>query len=358
MKLQRYILRQLAVAFVFAAGGILFVALPGIAVGAVHKLAGVGTMPVLKYLPLVVAGFVPYVLPVAFLLALVATYGRLAADNEWTAIRMAGVNPYRMLGPALILGALISGGIYFMNSEALPWIRYQQKAFRAAALRDVIKHLSPGRTELALGEFFLTAQDRDERDRATFLRVFIKAPHPYEPGRTVGLFAERARFSFTDVHMIVELHNLQGTLVGDRGRGGGLTLAWPLQDLLKEPTTDYSSARYKSSGELLSASTDSDLTPREQRQHVYAFHERMANAVTCIMFVFLGVPTGILMRRGTQLAALAVAVGYAILYWLFSLRLGEELGEAGAIPPAVAAWGSLGLWMLGAALLTRKAFAQ
>ena len=53
MRLQLYIVRQLALAFAFAAGGMLFIALPGIAVGAVHKLAGVGTATLLEYLPMV-----------------------------------------------------------------------------------------------------------------------------------------------------------------------------------------------------------------------------------------------------------------------------------------------------------------
>ena len=82
MKLDVYILRQLAVAFAISAGGILFIALPGIAVTAVSRLAGVSTVAILKFIPMVVAGFMPHVLPIAFLISVVATYGRMAAESS------------------------------------------------------------------------------------------------------------------------------------------------------------------------------------------------------------------------------------------------------------------------------------
>ena len=43
------------------------------------------------FMPLLLSEFVPYVLPVCFLLAVVSTYGRLEADGEWTAIQMSGM---------------------------------------------------------------------------------------------------------------------------------------------------------------------------------------------------------------------------------------------------------------------------
>lgn len=358
MKLQTYVLRQLAVAFLIASGGILFVALPGIAVGAVHRLAGAGTLSILRYLPIVIGGFIPYALPIAYLLALVATYGRLAADNEWTAIRMAGVNPYRMLTPAWILGLVLSGGIYFMNSEVLPWLRYHEKRILTATVRDAIKNLNPGRPELAFGPFFLSSRDRDEREPATFIDVFIEYPDREVEGKRNSLFAERASFDFDSDYMYVRLEGARGVFATTQFIGGETFLAIPLQVLLPQSREDYSSPRYKSSGALLSAAAEEGLPDRDRRIYMFAFHGRITNALTCLMFVLLGAPTGILMRRGTQLAALAVAVGYAILYWISSLRLGETLGRAGVLPPAAAAWGMLGLWVLIALFLTRRAFSR
>ena len=59
MKLQLYLLRQLVVALVFAVGAMLFIALPGIAAAAVHKLENAQVLLVFRYLPIVVQNLTP-----------------------------------------------------------------------------------------------------------------------------------------------------------------------------------------------------------------------------------------------------------------------------------------------------------
>ena len=159
--------------------------------------------------------------------------------------------------------------------------------------------------------------------------------------------------------MYVRLVGARGVVSTTQLHGGGeLFVDIPLQDMLPKSKEDYSAPRDKSSQALLAASARADITERDRRNYLFAFHERITNALTCLMFVLLGAPTGILMRRGTQLAALAVAVGYAILYWIYALQFGEMLGRGGILPPAAAAWGALGTWVLFALWLTRRAFSQ
>lgn len=348
MKLDKYISQQLVVGFLIAAGGMLFIALPGIAVGAVHRFGGVSTLTVAKFIPLAVAGFAPYVLPVAFLLSVVATYGRMAADREWTAILMAGIHPFRMLFTALVVGLVVSGGVYFLNSEALPWINYHQQLFKQTALRDVIKNLNPGKTEVAHGKFYLTA---NHRIGDTFYDVFIEMPDMEDEAKSQSLFAARASFAFEGGNMIIELHDVDVVREGQLTKIAYSRIVQPLSSLVKESTDSFGSPRYKNSGELLHLASDPDMTEAQRQRFLYAFHERIANAATCLLFVLLGVPTGVLLRRGTQLAALAIAVGYALLYWIFTMRLGEELSAGGALPAAAAAWAPFGIWMAAAIAL-------
>jgi lipopolysaccharide export LptBFGC system permease protein LptF len=72
----------------------------------------------------------------------------------------------------------------------------------------------------------------------------------------------------------------------------------------------------------------------------YELHNREALALVCPMFLLLGIPTGLLLRRGSQLGAFAAAVGYALIYYLLSMRLGKGLGVAGAVPQWLAAFGT------------------
>jgi lipopolysaccharide export LptBFGC system permease protein LptF len=66
-------------------------------------------------------------------------------------------------------------------------------------------------------------------------------------------------------------------------------------------------------------------------------------------------PTGIFLRSGTQLSAFGVAVGYAFLYYLLTLRLGKELALAGVVPPGPAAWSTTAIFLVLGLVLLRRA---
>lgn len=352
MRFDRYIFRQLLIAFLLAAGGMVFIALPGIAVGAVHKLGSVGMMAVLRFLPLVVAGFVPYVLPVALLLSLVSTYGRLAAENEWTAIRMAGVNPYRLLVPAFALSALAGIGIFAMNSELLPRIKVLQKTVRIEELRDVFKNLSPGKTDLNLAGFYLQSVFRDPVNPNTFIDCFIEFP-PGENEEPRSFYAQSVSFEFLETEMVAHMYGVRGTTEKVQGTVEKLSLTVDFEAISGGPGERvFKSAGYQTSGQLRERLASGELTEPRRLSYLHDWHLRLANAATCLLFVMIGASTGVLMRKGTQLAALAVAIGYAMLYWVISLRLGKQLAEAGTVEPWIGAWGPLllffawGLWLM------------
>jgi lipopolysaccharide export LptBFGC system permease protein LptF len=83
-----------------------------------------------------------------------------------------------------------------------------------------------------------------------------------------------------------------------------------------------------------------------------------APASTYFIFALLGAPTALMMRRGTQLGAMSVAVGYALLYYLLSMRLGRILFLSGFIPPNVAAWAVIVIGAVAGAYLTWRALRE
>ena len=349
MKFEIYILKQLIMAFTLAVGGMLFVALPGIAVAAVHKLAGVDLLVVLRFLPLLAAGLVPYVMPIGFLLAVVVTYGRLAADREWTAMIMAGRNPLRMLLPAVIFGVVCSIGTYGMVGTLLPHLKYKTKEYRIQALSDAMRNLSPGRTEINIGEFYLSA---GRREGDSFIDALVSIP-----GQESRISAKEVKFTFTDTHMNAHLKDFLYVEPGGRARGSGefLTLGMEYKKLLKNDKYIWERPRYKSSSELIRMLREDELEDRARREITFAVHDRFATACAFFMFLMLGVANGLLLRKGTQLGAMAIAVAYALVYYILSMRLGKELAINGALPPVLCAWMVTGVGSVAGALLLRKA---
>ncbi len=382
MKLFFYILRQLLVAFLVSAAGMVFIAMPGVAVGAVHKLGGAGMASVLKLVPLMVAVFVPYVLPVALLLALVSTYGRLSAQNEWTAIRMSGVNPYRMLMPAVTLAVLAGCGVYGLNAEILPRIKKAQKTIQLDELRQVLKNLARGKTDLSIKGFFLSSTYRDPDDHQTFYDCLVRVPVKGSPTPQT-FYAKSVHFAFTETEMQVELRDSRGSQAGVVFDSiGSAKFVVSLDKLIENSEErDFSNARYLTSGDLLAAVDRIHFerisvycallaigaTPKAsfykrwentEARLLYTWHQHWANGFTCLMFVLVGVSTGLLLRKGTQLSALAVSVGFAMTYWIASLRLGKQLARDGVLEPWVGAWGPLLFFSLVGVWLTHRALRE
>jgi lipopolysaccharide export system permease protein len=354
MKLLLYILRELTTSFLFALAGLFVIAMPVIAVAAVSKLQGVNTEGVLRFLPLLVAGLIPYVLPLSFLLAVVATYGRLAADNEWTAIRMAGWHPLRMLLPALVLALGNAAFTDWMLEEQMPAIRRAQDGYRVHAVREQFKELAPGETELQFGRFFLSSAWREGDD---FLNAILHVPeYGKEEARTI--LADRVRFQVTDEELYVMLQNAR-ILVGPADvRNENPTFRIDLDQILAPRERNYGATRHKTSSELAELAVD-PRTPAEKRPvYVFEVHYRRALASTFFLFLLLGIPTGLLLRKGTQLGALSAAVGYALLYYLLSMRLSKELSTGQVIPPEIGAWSVIAVGSIVGIGLCWKALRQ
>jgi len=356
VKLQLYILRQLLVSFTFAAAGMFFIALPGIAVAAVHKLPNTDTLVLLHYIPLVLQSLAPYVLPISFLLAVVATYGRLAADNEWTSIQMAGLRPLLMLTPALALAAVLGSVTYWMVSSELPNIHKREKQYIIDAARRALTNIAPGLTDIQMGDFSLHAAYRDD-DPATgaaiFREVLIHKPGG-DDGREIKVFADTARLDFSEDVLSIRLTQVRPVDEGFAAEVGFMELEYRLADYLERREKRYSGIRYRTTAMLrdaLASTTDEKLANAYQ----YEIHHRYSMAAAFVMFLGLGASTGLLLRRGTQLGALAVSVGYALVYYIMSMRVGKQLGRSGVLPPEIGAWATIAFGCLAGVILLRKA---
>lgn len=354
MKIYRYIQTEVIVAFAFAAGGMLVLCLPGAAVSAVNKLAGVDIVVVLSFLPPLLANLLPYLLPLAFLLALVVSFGRLSSDNEWTAIRMSGMHPFRALFAPLPLALGLCAVSWWFCSEGLPVMRLVQERSVITALRKTITNLSPGRTELHLGKFSLIAAARDGND---FLQAVIHIPAMSgEEAKTFA--ARRVRFGFTGDEMIIYLDQARishGTLdiISESP-----TFRIDLQELQKGSEKRFSGLRYQTSSEIFEQLENPALDPKRAEVLRFEVHQRGAISSIYLVFLFLGMPLGLLLGRRTQLGALSVAVGVALVYYLLALRLGQQLALNHVMPPFYCAWTVNALGFAVGLVLLRKVMRQ
>lgn len=336
--LHRYILRLVVVSILFSVGSMGFMAVPGLAINALQRLGGAGIATLLYYLPLVGAELVPYLVPMGFLLAVVSTYGRLAADREWTAICMAGIHPMQMLMGPFAIALILSGGTYWLLANVTPHLLYKQRAVIKNRLVEQFRNLNPGRPELSLGDFRLMAQ---YREGDVWRDAVIQVPE-IDGMDAIALRADVARLWMSDedtlsIHLTRGRAVLRGEATNEMNWEDS-TISVPLDQLFEIEPDDHKRARYLDNATLREQLRSGELSDYHAHGHRYELHRRGATATSYILLLLLGAPTGLLLRRGTQLSALAVAVLFGLLYYLFSLRLGKELAGVEAVPPWISAW--------------------
>ncbi len=355
MRIQLYVLREVFVAICFAAAGMLVLALPAVAVSAIHKLPGVDLRAVLFYLPLVIAGLVPYVLPLAFLLGVVSAYSRLTADNEWTAIRMTGRHPARVYVPGLVLALGMSAVTYWMVSDLLPQIRGKQTNYLIEASSRTMRELSPGRTEVKIGDFYLTARRRDGK---AFLDAQVYVP-PLSDEQARNLRADRIEFRFEERAVLMLFRNARTIVGGAEILNGDMTVRIDLEELTtsRESGSKSTRLRFLSSGRMREE-LRAGPAPERERDLRYELHYRLSLATVFGVFLLLGTSTGLLLGRRNQLIALALAAGYALGFYVLHMRLGKQLAQHTELPAELCAWSAIAVGAVAGGVLTWKAWRQ
>ena len=75
----------------------------------------------------------------------------------------------------------------------------------------------------------------------------------------------------------------------------------------------------------------------EINRYKVELHKKFSIPFACLIFILLGIPLGIVSKKGSFSISIAISLGFFIFYWSM-LTLGEYLGDEGKINPAFAMW--------------------
>ena len=120
--LDRYLIREWLVPFIICLAGFMVL---WIAFDLINELgdfteAGLGAAEIVRYYWVTLPGNFFVVVPVALLLSLMYAINQHSRHHEFIAIRNAGVSMFRMSAPYLLVGLLLSAGLYWSNEKWLP----------------------------------------------------------------------------------------------------------------------------------------------------------------------------------------------------------------------------------------------
>jgi lipopolysaccharide export LptBFGC system permease protein LptF len=181
--LQTYIFRELLKSFgltvlalsaLFAMGGGLY---------NVMQYEGVTTGDLFRVLPMLIPIVITVTMPLAALFSATMVYGRLAADNELTACRAAGVNVHRLFLPAVLLALGVSIFSMFSMNVMIPQALQQIVQFAKSNVRDLAfaRIRQTGylhSTKLGDNRYILTASAVRDVSEGALIEKGFEAPGP------------------------------------------------------------------------------------------------------------------------------------------------------------------------------------
>lgn len=373
--LHRYILSQLIPVFLLALTAFtsIFVLL-GLVQQATQQ--GLNLVQILCMVPFVIPASLPYTIPATLLLSVTIVYGRLAADNEITAMKAAGINVLYLLVPAVVLGICLSTINLFLHDRVIPIANLRMRSLLVNNVEDVVYAVLRRDHVLKVsGSPFEIHAQRVEGKKllnTTFKRRTSEGTYD------LIVFAQEAALEFDLQNRSVRVHMFKAEVTdGDDLRievGKDKTFEMGLPNVgditpgIRDMTirdienrkaelrrlheNDCARWAFKSLEPISSGHFDhvpwAGLDGLSKRGHDLQRdlwrlglepHMRGAIAFGCLAFVLLGCPVAILFQRGDYLSAFISCFLPIILLYYPLLMFGFNLSKEGITPPIVL-WGA------------------
>ncbi|CAN5830493.1 LptF/LptG family permease [soil metagenome] len=386
--LPRYVLGQILKAYVLALTTLTLVFVLFVVVGKMTEV-GLGPRDILLILPFAVPSSLPYTAPVALLFAVSVVYGRIGSDNEVLAIKASGQGAMLVLCPALVLGAVLSLGLYGLSTEVIPRATKEARVAIFRNIEDMFYRVLKKDREFDNPTWPFHIKVGDVEDRMlidAYFRHRSNQPDGDNPF-DMTVYAEKASIHFdTDRELVtVKLIDAQATGTADRPdlifidndrleiplpSERGFQIAPPVQELTSDQIVArqvqrrrqlreerlrqaigaalwITSGRIERVGwdEIHQAFVDYDYWKRDLLKLETEKHMRIAVSCGALFFALLGSPVGIRRARGDFLSAFIVCFLPIIVLYYPLILLGVNAGKEGMLSPMIALW--MGNLLLG-----------
>lgn len=391
--LDRYILRQLIAVTFLGVMSLTLLMLLGQLFKELHSLlveSGAPPTIVIDFILQVIPFSLTFTVPWGFLTAVLLVYGRLAADNELTSMRMAGLSLWRLSMPAIGMGIALSALCYYINIEVAPKGKQAMSDIVMNAAMDNPRNLinaSQGATKLDGIQLYT---DNRSQDRLLGVHIYpLPKTGKKNPFASMGGFSAAHAQSavigeFDRGTRILELTLYDVTIEQKDGNGRyinmfnnkemPLRVHIPIRTQRKMKPNRFTNAEI--AAELEHWESVRPIDPKIMNRYAKAasqqrlfpcasnlwdaaysdtkfYHSQMKTknerafrtegvqrasfACACIVFSLIGVPLAITARRRDTSTGFAIGILVAALYFV-ALVFCETSRKSGGITPYIVLW--------------------
>jgi len=360
--IDRYLLKEILVPTGIGMGIFTFIFL-------VSKMFRVTEMVVDKGVPIgyaielflcLIPAFLVFVVPMAFLLGILAALARLSADNEIIALKTSGVGLYRLSPPVILLSVIAFLFTSFLVFYAVPWgsKNFQETLFRLAGTKaklDVQARIF----NATFGDLVIYVNKVSQGGKVL---EGIMIYDERDPQMNSTIVARRGYLDSDPKAQKLVLHLFDGSIHSQEEQNETYRTinfnAYQFTVFLKE---EIEKARAKARVRMLEKEMSiGDLREKIKkkrklgenvRPQLVELHFKFAIPFGVFIFGLVGLPLGVQRSQsGRSWGFILCAFVFLLYYVLYCL--GKNLGVSGIISPSLAAWfpnitlGALGVYLL------------
>ncbi|MCM8775096.1 MAG: LptF/LptG family permease, partial [Candidatus Omnitrophica bacterium] len=318
-----------------------FIFMAGYLVKAANLIIGRGVplLETLYVLFLALPEMISYTVPISILTAILIVYGNFSQNNEIRAVKASGIHPFFVIVPALLVGLALSFVMFIFNDQITSNAGF---LLRRITKQLVVKHpqalIEPGRSKTLNENITFFTRELN----GNFMKdiVIYENEGSETPVRTIVAESGEIIPVQGGQDAKVRLYNGSVSDAEDKGvQAVHFKTFWfallgrsEFKNLRKK-MRDFTLAEL-----LVKYETESAVLSEEDKRELWAaFHNRIAFAFGSFIFVFIGIPIAILVRRGEIALSFAISMAMACLYYILFVGA-KTLSIRGFMPPFFAFW--------------------
>jgi lipopolysaccharide export system permease protein len=351
--LDRYLMKQLALPFLFGVGAFSSI---GVSAGALFDLIRKVTtvnLPLdvaLRVFLLQMPTYIHLALPMSILLATLMMYSRLSSDSELIALRSSGISSYRLIAPAVVLSLIVTATSFVFNEAIVPSSKFQATSTLEKALNEDTKKFQE--KDIISTEYSEMKQPDGTSDRQ-LSRIFYASQ--YDGDKLSGLTV--LDFSQTGITQIISSQSAKwdmgkatwnffnGTIYAVAPDGSYKNIFKFGQQEIKLPRTPLDLANRKQDWMEMNIAEVQDALvlanqSGDQKQAMkmrLRIQQKLAIPFACLAFGVVGSALGMRPQRSGKGTSFALSVLIIFGYYILSFVC-DSLGIIEVLSPYVAAW--------------------
>ena len=302
----------------------------------------ISVLSILKLVVYLLPFILTYTLPMAILVATLTSIGRLSSDNEITAMKANGINPYRIIMPPILAVAVILSLVSLpLNNTIAPKANFSsKKLFKEIGILNPSALLEEKKPmKIFKGYTFYI----DKIRKNILYNVVIYQLKADSSVRTIT--AKQGRFISKPKNKSLVLKLREGSIEEFNPKNPNEYFKCSF----KIYSIDFGSIAYdmiklkKSYIEMTSNDLKNKIIPKAfgtkaNINKLYVeLYRKTSLSFSFIPFILIGIPLSIRYRRSSKFAAIGIGMPVILLHYLLMIS-GSIIAQKGYMPPAVAMW--------------------